>query len=438
MKTCPTCKKTYDDDSINFCLDDGATLLKKRAAGRKPASRTNEVLAVALLAFAVLVFLCLVSFNQSDPTFNTASSQKVQNWIGVVGANFAELLMSLVGITAYLLPALLGLIAWRVFKSASLRPKTSRVVGFVLFVASVAGISSLFGWHGGLVGAFFSYYAVYLLSRIGAGILMFTTLIGSTLVITNVSFAGLIGHFELAWENLMVHFNEWRSKRQAARADQHASAIARSGKRKVARVGKLNAEPPSTIAVGETAEAIFQKAKGAAAGGSVAGPYVTVSDPTEGRTTADPVIPTIINTGKPKDDETIPDTIASNDLDGLARVNGKRASKNDDLLDVPIKPKRSTTDLDEFDLPDMSEEDESDDLPAPKKRAANYGEYSLPPTDFLHPADAHIEQKAAELQQVARDLSEKTSEFNVAGKVMHILPGPVVTTYEFKPDPGVK
>jgi S-DNA-T family DNA segregation ATPase FtsK/SpoIIIE len=35
-------------------------------------------------------------------------------------------------------------------------------------------------------------------------------------------------------------------------------------------------------------------------------------------------------------------------------------------------------------------------------------------------------------------LAKKTAEFNVPGKVVHISPGPVVTTFEFKPDAGVK
>ena len=26
MKTCPTCNRTYEDDSFAFCLDDGARL----------------------------------------------------------------------------------------------------------------------------------------------------------------------------------------------------------------------------------------------------------------------------------------------------------------------------------------------------------------------------------------------------------------------------
>src|SRR4030095_2209382 len=50
----------------------------------------------------------------------------------------------------------------------------------------------------------------------------------------------------------------------------------------------------------------------------------------------------------------------------------------------------------------------------------------------------HIEQKEKELLALADSLVEKTREFNVAGKVVNICPGPVVTTFEFKPDPGVK
>ncbi len=432
MKTCPTCKKTYDDDGLNFCLDDGATLLKKRTAGKKPTSRTNEVIAVALLAFAVLVFLCIVSADASDPSPHTASSQKVQNWIGVVGAWINDYLFQWVGIVRFLFPALIGLIAWRVFRSESLYPKKSRVVGYILLVISLAGISRMLDLKGGMLGTAYFEGLAYLLNSIGAGIFMFATLTVSTLLITNVSFAGLVSHFEVAWENLMVHFNEWRSKRQAARAELHNAAKERSEKRKTARVGKLNAEPPSTIVVGDTAAAIVQKARGASAGS----PYVTVSDGADARTNAEPVVPTIINTGGPADDERVPDTIVADEFEPLS---GKRSSRNGkaDMLDIPIKPKRTTTDLDAADLPVLGEDDEQP-LPHARKKAANYGEYDLPTTDFLTPADARIEQKEAELQQVARELSEKTSEFNVAGKVMHICPGPVVTTYEFKPDPGVK
>lgn len=423
MKICPTCKKTYDDDGLNFCLADGATLLKKRVSVKKNHSRANEILAVVLLAFSVLVFLCLVSFNQSDPTFNTASSQKVQNWIGVVGANFAELLMTIVGITAYLFPALMALIAWRVFQSESLRPRVSRSIGFVLFVVALSGLASLVGWRGGLVGAAFSYYSIYLLSKIGAGILMTTILVASTLLITNVSFAGFIGNFEMAWQNALVHYRGWREKRLGDRSGQISLAKGRQEKRREVREEKSLAEPPPTIVVGDLSEAV-QKAKGAAAGTLAANPFITVQDrAVENRDYAsgdEQSLPTIIGKGKA--------TEADISLD-------ERIDLSDDILQIPIKPVRTTTELDGADVPEFEPGEEKPLLP---KKPASYNEYVLPPTDFLTPSAPRIEQKEAELREIANELSAKTAEFNVAGKVVNICPGPVVTTYEFKPDPGVK
>ncbi|MEO7673037.1 MAG: DNA translocase FtsK 4TM domain-containing protein, partial [Pyrinomonadaceae bacterium] len=422
MKICPTCKETYNDDGLNFSLADGATLLKKRVTGKKNQSRANEILAVVLLAFAVLVFLCLISFNQSDPTFNTASSQKVQNWIGIVGANFAELLMSIVGITAYLFPPLMALIAWRVFQSENLRPRISRVAGFVLFVAAISGLASLVGWQGGMVGGLFSYYSVYLLSKIGAGILMTTIVVASTLVITNYSFAGVISNFELAWENVMVRYREWSAKRKKDRSEQINLAKERLEKRREARDEKSLTEPP-TIVVGDLSEGVGQRAKAAVAGTSTANPFVTVQERVgeirDHSTFDEPSLPTII--GKSKD--AVPDTL-------IVETNG-------DILAIPIKPVRTTTELDSADLPEFEGEDEQP-LPSVKKKPASYNEYILPTTDFLTPAAPRIEQKEAELREIATELAAKTSEFNVAGKVVNICPGPVVTTYEFKPDPGVK
>src|SRR5687768_17108850 len=152
MKICPTCNETYKDEDLNFCLSDGTTLIKKRTGVKTRHSRLNEILAVVLLAVSVLIFLCLVSYNPSDPTFNTASSQKVQNWIGVVGANLAEALFSAVGLVAYIFPALLALIAWRVFQPESLRPRISQIIGFSFLVVSAASLASLVGWHGGMLG----------------------------------------------------------------------------------------------------------------------------------------------------------------------------------------------------------------------------------------------------------------------------------------------
>ncbi|MBO0799745.1 MAG: DNA translocase FtsK, partial [Blastocatellia bacterium] len=62
----------------------------------------------------------------------------------------------------------------------------------------------------------------------------------------------------------------------------------------------------------------------------------------------------------------------------------------------------------------------------------------LPSTEMLTPPSPRSEMEETELLDRARQLAEKCAEFNVSGQVKQISPGPVVTTFEFKPDPGVK
>ncbi|MCM3906242.1 MAG: FtsK/SpoIIIE domain-containing protein, partial [Pyrinomonadaceae bacterium] len=75
---------------------------------------------------------------------------------------------------------------------------------------------------------------------------------------------------------------------------------------------------------------------------------------------------------------------------------------------------------------------------ADRARRVSYTDYGLPPLEFLNEAPPPSEQADKELLDLATRLAEKCKEFNVTGQIKHICPGPVVTTYEFKPDPGVK
>ena len=66
------------------------------------------------------------------------------------------------------------------------------------------------------------------------------------------------------------------------------------------------------------------------------------------------------------------------------------------------------------------------------------GAFTLPPASLLDPAKAERKVDERELMDSARHLEEKCREFAVEGAVVQIHPGPVVTTFEFKPDAGVK
>jgi S-DNA-T family DNA segregation ATPase FtsK/SpoIIIE len=71
---------------------------------------------------------------------------------------------------------------------------------------------------------------------------------------------------------------------------------------------------------------------------------------------------------------------------------------------------------------------------APRKQGA----FTLPPSSLLDAPRGERKIDERELMDSARQLEEKCREFAVEGQVAQIHPGPVVTTFEFKPEAGVK
>jgi len=76
--------------------------------------------------------------------------------------------------------------------------------------------------------------------------------------------------------------------------------------------------------------------------------------------------------------------------------------------------------------------------PVSKTSAERRGAYTLPPLSLLDAPRTERKIDERELMDGARLLEEKCREFAVEGSVVQIHPGPVVTTFEFKPDAGVK
>jgi S-DNA-T family DNA segregation ATPase FtsK/SpoIIIE len=84
-----------------------------------------------------------------------------------------------------------------------------------------------------------------------------------------------------------------------------------------------------------------------------------------------------------------------------------------------------------------------DGVPSPRPRPAHLDrppdvEYRPPPVDFLQQSQGPIALDESELRERAEKLTRKCGEFGVIGHVAQAHPGPVVTTFEFRPDPGVR
>ena len=423
MKICPTCKETYKDDELNFCLADGTTLLaKKGGKGAAASSRLNEVVAVVLVALAILIFLCLMTASPEDRSiFGTgfAADAPTRNWIGVVGANIAAILFAAIGWTAYLLPAMIAFIAWRVYQAAQLRLRPSRSIGYLLFLLSLSGLLYMIEpTYGGVLGGAFPYLSAKLIGSTGTIIVLLAFFTVAVLLITNFSFGWVFGHVDVAKSNFKIHVDEWLEKRRQAKAAQLALDTEQGPKSRRTRGKSIAGSPTISIADTPSVNGRSRKKKET---GDIAVPVNT--------TQLDPVGETQLDI--PDEEEFIPPTIA---VDPGAP---SALEPSGPLGEIPITPTKHTGELDgELDEPVVFEEEA--DEPIMTSQAANYDGYVLPSSQLLHPPAPKIEHKDKELLAVAESLAEKTKEFNVAGKVVNICPGPVVTTYEFKPDPGVK
>jgi len=126
---------------------------------------------------------------------------------------------------------------------------------------------------------------------------------------------------------------------------------------------------------------------------------------------------------------------------GQARAGASDDGLEESAMDEPVAPPvraaaPSAPKIHARSRPPAAAEDE------PKERlefASPKGSFKLPPITLL---DAAPEKNDAvdknELLENARILEKKLMDFGVDGRVLEVMPGPVVTMYEFEPAAGVK
>jgi S-DNA-T family DNA segregation ATPase FtsK/SpoIIIE len=86
-----------------------------------------------------------------------------------------------------------------------------------------------------------------------------------------------------------------------------------------------------------------------------------------------------------------------------------------------------------------SEEKKTAAKPASSARIAKGAtSFRLPSPDLLRMAERSERIDEDDLKDCARAIEQKCQEFDIGGRITQINPGPVVTTYEFKPEAGIK
>jgi S-DNA-T family DNA segregation ATPase FtsK/SpoIIIE len=390
----------------------------KKISGSAFSSRYREILALCTLAIGLLLLLAVISYSPDDVSANSTGfgNGEVENWIGPVGAYMADWIIQLIGWTLYPLPLLFILIAWRFFRQEEAKAHLFQIVGYFLFIISMSGIFSLWASAGGILGKFAAFSILEsLLGELGAYIVLSAGFIGSILLVTNFSFSASLENISLAYENLMIHFNDWRSRIEERRDAQLREGKERAAKREKDRYQleeaavKTSSKKTAEDKAEKELELPFPKPS------NTKEPEIIVGDDSYGTIEED-------------SDSPLPPDDVPFDTEDVAVIDKVGEDEEDSATDAG----EELTDV------DQESENEESSTPPSRPKEADYSDYALPPTDFLTPAAPRIEQDQDELRAIGRTLVETAAQFNVKGTVHNILLGPVVTTFEFKTDAGVK
>ena len=366
--------------------------------------RLNELIGFLVFVFAVLLFLALLSYSPLDPSLNTAATplagKPAHNWIGVVGAMVADLALQAFGVAAFLLPALLAMYSLHWFRSRPIASPYAKTIGAVALVVFLSGFVGLLPWSlrwkgvlpsEGLLGRIVADALIHYFNLVGAYLICIAVIAVALYLSTAFSFGAIRiwsqTRFGFAYAAL-DRFADWRMERarkRAAKQLEKKRAAAANAKPVVTAqlIPKRSTEPLEEPAPEPVAAAAVEPVSATAASPQSASARTGIERMFGGDTAA------------PAPDEPSADAIAV----------GTRADST---------PRGKTT------MPRL------------------VGSYKLPSTTLLHRPDDPSAINEAELKVLAQVLAEKCGEFDVRGQVVQINPGPVVTTFEFKPEAGIK
>lgn len=460
---------------------------RKAAAWR--ALPWSEILGLLFFGAAIVMTLAMVSYNTGDPSWNStgAAAARVRNWTGPFGAKLADLLYQSFGWAAWVWPFTFFMTGYWQWKDPNAEFSKRRLVGIFLMVVAFTGFLTMLGSDHPTdyrLGGFIGYWLVYgpgiglyrFLGAAGAFVALIVLFLIGLQVASSFSLAALVMGWpqreekEGATDTFFDSVRSWikgeddnrvvevptpitpRIRKRTGpliahrdeasgelKATERAGSLARR-RGDGARQPIIGAEaaPLAPGDIGEVAlatppldeeETIVAPIKnkrrnsGAAATAAAAAAPADVAEPAGGRANRRQAAkPEAVNDESPEDwatDET--DAIAAAAPRSIDEMVATASVKRPEQTEETSKP-RATSKLEK----------------ALKNVSRMLADYKLPMPDMLTPGAPRSELAETELFERARVLAEKCAEFNVSGQVKQISPGPVVTTFEFKPDPGVK
>ena len=378
--------------------------------------RLNELIGFLVLISAAFLTLALVSYSPMDPSLNTTATplagRPAHNWVGIFGAIGSDLALQLLGVSAFLVPVFLVLYSVRWFRSRPVNSPYAKMIGVLALLVSSAALIGLlpwsFQWKGalpaeGLLGRIVADAMIHYLNVVGAYLVCLATITVALYLSTAFSFGSLRvwsqTRFSFAYA-AMDRFADWRAERERKKAAKELE--------------KKRATASSKPVV--TAQLVPRRAE---------------NEPETQTGASGTRVPLPASQGTDKARSGI-ERMFEAEIEQFAAPAPLPSNKREQPAEKVATPPEHPTG------PIAVTTRADDNLHGKTTMPKLAGSYKLPSTALLRRPDEHSSINEEELKTTAQILQEKYAEFDVRGQVTQINPGPVVTTYEFKPEAGIK
>jgi S-DNA-T family DNA segregation ATPase FtsK/SpoIIIE len=338
------------------------------------SKRLNEVTGILFLSLGLVTLLSLASYHAQDPSWDTASVSRPLNLIGYPGAYLSDVLFQAFGVAAFLFPVMVLALSWKWIRSEPIEAGAAKVFGAALLTLSLSAAFSFLPLP--LYGGTIRMGGT--LGLLAAGYLIDTLNLAGALVATAT--AGIVSIYLVSTFSV-ARFGAWFA-RPAAWLERRREAWS-AWREERRRRAIVRAEEKAR----KRQERKKYKPRTVAA----------VEQPEPAAEAAEP--------------EPEPAAIEEIPICPIEEA-APEAAPTQPWLPAPV--------------------------PAAAPETALHPVYRLPSTELLNEAPARNAYDEQELKDTAARIKSKFQEFNVLGNVVQINPGPVVTTFEFKPEAGIK
>jgi len=453
----------------------------------------NILLGVVLLLVSLLLVLALATYHVSDPSLNTATdaagAHAARNWVGLLGAYVSDFLFQTLGVTAFLLPLWMGGIAWAWMHSRPGGSPWLRWMGIVLSLVFIPAVLGLMPWgwrwmHAipleGVAGKIVAGLMVRYLNVQGSWI------VAGVLAATGLYFASALSLMSV-WESVqdrwlvLVSWNDrWRNWREERAEMRETTREATREERRDQRSGgdllpfrapKFADEPERVEEFEPEAERVKQPNRFFAFFRRKRAPEIDPLDeiPAFRRLGVEPAAEGNIGRASSIWERTVAEpaplqAVAAANAPELVPVQPQpsripaptefpvasqftqepaAASRIEERISVPFSAMKVAELPVAFEAvrgagPIAIHERADAEVRTATVAPKHVSGFKLPPSTLLTTGDGPQIVREEALRDEAKVLEEKCAEFQVRGQVVQINPGPMVTTYEFKPEAGVK